>query len=110
MTPDNKMQISMTGSLIIGKSEQKSTKSAKPERKAPPAKFQCLGAPYFTFHQQRTKKHQTCNDFITRWSFSDMVDGWLTCDFMSFSTVFQSYEDDERLIMKGCVQWNLVYG
>ena len=27
---------------------------------------------------------------------------------MSFSTVFQSYQDDGRMIMKGCVQWNLV--
>ena len=34
-------------------------------------------------------------------------DGWMTCDFTSFSTVFQ---DDVRLIMKGCVQWNSVYG
>ena len=25
------------------------------------------------------------------------------------STVFQSYQDNERLIMKGCVQWNPVY-
>ena len=24
----------------------------------------------------------------------------MTCDFTSFSTVFQSYRDDERLIMK----------
>ena len=38
------------------------------------------------------------------------IDGWMTCDFTSFSTVFQSYQDDERLIMKGCVQWNPVYG
>ena len=30
----------------------------------------------------------------------------MTCDFISFSTVFQSYQDDERLIMKGCVQLN----
>ena len=37
-------------------------------------------------------------------------DGWMTCDFMSFSTVFQSYQDDGRMIMKGCVQWNPVYG
>ena len=34
----------------------------------------------------------------------------MTCEFMSFSTVFQSYQDDERLIMKGCVQRNPVYG
>ena len=31
-------------------------------------------------------------------------------DVTSFSTVFQSYQDDERLIMKGCVIWNPVYG
>ena len=30
----------------------------------------------------------------------------MMCDFTSFSTVFQSYQDDGRMIMKGCVQWN----
>ena len=30
----------------------------------------------------------------------------MTCDLTSFSTVFQSYRDDERLIMKRCVQLN----
>ena len=35
------------------------------------------------------------------------MDGWTTWDFTSYSTVFQSYQDDERLIMKGSVQWNL---
>ena len=29
------------------------------------------------------------------------MDGWMTCDFTFFSTVFQSYQDDGRLIMKG---------
>ena len=39
------------------------------------------------------------------------VNGWMeTCDFTSVLTVFQSYQDDDRLIMKGCVQWNPVYG
>ena len=38
------------------------------------------------------------------------MDGWMTCDFASFSTVLQSYQDDGRLIMKGCVQWSFVYG
>ena len=37
-------------------------------------------------------------------------DGWMTCDCMSFSTVFESYLDDERVITKGCVQWNTIYG
>ena len=35
------------------------------------------------------------------------MDGWITCDFTSFSTVFQIYQDDGRLIIKGCVQWNV---
>ena len=34
----------------------------------------------------------------------------MTTNFTSFSTIFQSYQDDERLIMKGCVQLNSVYG
>ena len=37
------------------------------------------------------------------------MDGWMTCDFMSFLTVFQSYQDDVWMIMKGCVQGNSVY-
>ena len=37
-------------------------------------------------------------------------DGWMTCDFTSFLTVFQSYQDNVLMIMKGCVQWNTVYG
>ena len=36
-----------------------------------------------------------------------MMDGWMICDFTSFSTVFQSYQDDGRMIMEGYVQWNL---
>ena len=27
--------------------------------------------------------------------------GWMSLDFMSFSTVFQSYQENGRLIMKG---------
>ena len=38
------------------------------------------------------------------------MDGWMTCDFTSFSTVFQSYQYDGRLILKGCEQWNSVFG
>ena len=29
--------------------------------------------------------------------------------FVSFSTIVQSYQDDERMIMTGCVQWHYVY-
>ena len=43
-------------------------------------------------------------------SAEGIAHGWMICDFMSFSTVFQSYQDDGRMIMKGCVQWDPVYG
>ena len=38
------------------------------------------------------------------------MDGWMTWEFSSFATVLQSYQDNDRLIMKGCVQWSSVYG
>ena len=34
----------------------------------------------------------------------------MNCDFISFLTVFQSYQADVRVLMKGCVHCNLVYG
>ena len=37
---------------------------------------------------------------------SGWMDEWMTCDFTSFLTAFQSYQNDVRMIMKGCVQWN----
>ena len=49
---------------------------------------------------------KTCSEV----SRKKVLGGWMTCDFTSFSTVFQSYQDDGRLIMKGCVQWSSVYG
>ena len=39
-----------------------------------------------------------------------LVDVWMTCDFTSLLIVFQSYRVDVWMIMKGCVQWNSVYG
>ena len=38
------------------------------------------------------------------------MNGWMTCDFTSFVTVFQSYQDDVWVKMRGCVQWNSFYG
>ena len=38
------------------------------------------------------------------------MDVWMTYDLMSFSRVFQSYQDDGWMTMKSCVQWKLVYG
>ena len=31
-------------------------------------------------------------------------DGWMTCNFTSLSKVFQSYQEDGQVIMKGYVQ------
>ena len=35
--------------------------------------------------------------------------GWMTSAFSSFSTAFQSYQDNGWVLMKGCVQWNPTY-
>ena len=43
-------------------------------------------------------------------TLSFYIDGWMTCDFALFSTVFQSYQDDGQMIMKVCVQLKPVYG
>ena len=37
------------------------------------------------------------------------MDEWMTCEFTSFSKVFQSFQDDKWVIRKGCVQWNPIY-
>ena len=33
----------------------------------------------------------------------------MTCNFTTFSTVFQSYQNDGMVIMKSFVQWNHIY-
>ena len=38
------------------------------------------------------------------YAYQTGMDGKITSDFTSFLTVFQSYWDDEHVIMKGCVQ------
>ena len=34
---------------------------------------------------------------------------WIICHFTFFQTVYRSYQDDEGMMMKGCVKWNTVY-
>ena len=34
------------------------------------------------------------------------IDGWMACDFTSFPTVFQLYQDIGLKIMKSFMQWN----
>ena len=50
-----------------------------------------------------------CSCYDCRWSCTvikplilrrSSLDGWMTCHFMPFSTVFRSYQDDERMILK----------
>ena len=62
----------------------------------------------------KCKLHRITSKFYmllcTRPSLVKKMDGWMTRDFTSFLTVFQSYQDDVWMIMKGCVQWDSVYG
>ena len=37
----------------------------------------------------------------SRWESNQ---GWITCHFTFFQTVFRSYQDDEGMMMKGCVK------
>ena len=32
--------------------------------------------------------------------------GWMGCCFISFLTVYQSYQDDRRVRIKSSMQWN----
>ena len=64
-----------------------------------------------TLHVRKIRvknKSVVCRNFA--WLFYEVgKNRWMTCDFTSFLSVFQSYQDDVRMIMKGCVQWNSVY-
>ena len=35
--------------------------------------------------------------------------GQMDCDLTPFPMVFQSYQDNGQMVMKGCMQWNPVY-
>ena len=40
---------------------------------------------------------------LLQW-YDGWMGGWMTCNFTSFSIMFQSYQSDGRMIIKGCVQ------
>ena len=49
-------------------------------------------------------------DFAISIYQKNLRDGWIVVlQFTSFSTVFRSYQVDGMVIMKDCVQWNLIY-
>ena len=39
-----------------------------------------------------------------------LMDGWTTCEFTSFLTVFPSYLDDVLDDNERCMQWNSILG
>ena len=52
------------------------------------------------------------NKFGKRWMdvwMDVLIERWIDYDFTSFSTVFQSYQDDVLMIINSCVQRNPVY-
>ena len=57
--------------------------------------------------QKRATRFETGN-YAYETGIDGWIDGWRY--FTSFSTVFQSYQDDGVLKMKGCVQTSSVYG
>ena len=59
------------------------------------------------------RKNLTTGHVLPNYTLSQIraePDGWMTCYFMSISTVFQPYQHDGQMIMKGCVQQDPVYG
>ena len=50
-------------------------------------------------------------DFLTTRFLVLLIEkvGWMTCDFRSFSTVFQTYQDSGMVIRKDRVQQNPVH-
>ena len=57
----------------------------------------------------RITSHWTLvSSFFLNWE-ATWIDGWMTCNFMFFLTVFQSNQDDGWVIMEGWVQWNPIY-
>ena len=53
------------------------------------------------------QKEQMSRVHIESFIVNEMM---LDAILMSFLAVFQSYQDAVRVIIKGCVQWNSVYG
>ena len=60
---------------------------------------------------QKATSSRKANNYLCELKIlvSKKDDGWMTCNFTPFSTLFQSYQDDGQMIMKGCELWNLVY-
>ena len=52
---------------------------------------------------QNAMKGPSMEKYFLLLSTKDKMHGWVTCDFMSFSTVFQSFQNDGQMIMKGSV-------
>ena len=49
------------------------------------------------------------SDTTGPWNCGNKPAEWMTCDFMSFSTIFQSYQVKGRKELKGCMQWSHNY-
>ena len=64
--------------------------------------FQCRPLCWKGSFFQGTKQVKSCFPLYKRW-----MDVWIP--IMSFSTIFQSYRDNGRVIMKGCVQYGTLF-
>ena len=56
------------------------------------------------------KKVRARRTLTSDWRTGSWMDvWWMTCNFTPYSPVYQSYQDDGKVIMKCYVQWSLVY-
>ena len=67
-----------------------------------PTPMNVLNSPYFSTEAYNVTQNK---EYI----YKQEMDGRLACDFKSFSTVFQSYQDNGQMIMKGLGDWIPVY-
>ena len=60
--------------------------------------------------QRLTYSPDQCNNLMEL-AFTQNLNGWMdACNFTPFLIVFQSYLDDGRMTMRGCVPCNNIYG
>ena len=66
--------------------------------------------PIESINQNKHKKKRTKMTELGKGGERSLLGQMDDLGFRVFSTVFQSYQDDGRLIMKGCMEGNPVYG
>ena len=91
-------------SVDEAKSDNNGERSKGKEKEAPTYDESCLylghvGESHYVSLRKKDWRKRLEQGTVT------MMDGGMTSDFTSFSTVFQRHQDDGRMIIKGCLRW-----